>query len=236
MENLKLSTLSSEGVNVTSYAFQQLGSLYNSNSQVDDLFTVMLWYKHRNDPIGKYFMFTLEKESDIREQLLLRGVTIALDTIHADVRVYYCVIDVVSESCDILLGQVSEIGRKSLKMIVKIEVDFGVYEDGVAYPEIDTDVHEEAEEEEVSGDEVKSFLSSNSGVRFISGDQVGGDIECCSICLEEFEKPKNNSGDNELDDVAILPCSHIFHGDCLVSCFVRGKNTCPMCRYNFSIY
>ncbi|KAL2940374.1 E3 ubiquitin-protein ligase RNF13, partial [Bienertia sinuspersici] len=131
-----------------------------------------------------------------RQVLLVRGLaTLELDILRADPRVYNCVFDVVSESCEILLRQASEFDRKLLRMIVKIEV--------------------EVQEEEV-------VVMS-----------VGDDMDCCSVCLEEFETRKNNSSDGDGDgDVAILPCSHIFHEDCLVPWIAKGKNTCPFCRYN----
>ncbi|KAL2927532.1 E3 ubiquitin-protein ligase RNF13 [Bienertia sinuspersici] len=218
MKNLELSTLSTEGVKVTTYAVRQSASY--DNSQVDEFFKVMLWYKDRHNPVGIPLSFTLEKGSDLREQLLLGAVMDALDALHADARVDNCVINVVSESCEILLKQ--------------IEVDFVVHDDGMVYAEIDTNVHEE--EEVMISDEVKSFLSSNSGVRFISGDKGSTDMECCSVCLEEFEKPIYNSGDGELDDVVILPCSHVLHEDCLVPWIAKGKNTCPFCRYDLIPY
>jgi len=44
---------------------------------------------------------------------------------------------------------------------------------------------------------------------------------CCSICLDKFE---------ENDVVSILPCSHVFHKDCLSDWAVMPKDECPMCR------
>ncbi|GAU18493.1 hypothetical protein TSUD_366760 [Trifolium subterraneum] len=43
----------------------------------------------------------------------------------------------------------------------------------------------------------------------------------CSVCLVEFLV-----GSKAIQ----LPCSHIYHDECIMSWFDRSKNTCPMCR------
>ncbi|RZB53600.1 hypothetical protein D0Y65_049505 [Glycine soja] len=43
----------------------------------------------------------------------------------------------------------------------------------------------------------------------------------CAICIKDF-----NSGDN----AARLPCSHVFHPDCILQWFVQ-KSTCPLCCF-----
>ena len=43
--------------------------------------------------------------------------------------------------------------------------------------------------------------------------------ECCAICLFDFENG---------DGVATLPCSHLFHTDC-ISSWLRQKPRCPVC-------
>ncbi|XP_039132280.1 E3 ubiquitin-protein ligase CIP8-like [Dioscorea cayenensis subsp. rotundata] len=47
----------------------------------------------------------------------------------------------------------------------------------------------------------------------------------CVICLEEFV-----SG----DVIKRLPCSHVFHGDCIDGWFVR-KDSCPLCRFTLHV-
>jgi len=44
--------------------------------------------------------------------------------------------------------------------------------------------------------------------------------DICSICLEEISD----------DAVYALPCSHVYHADCIVQCFRRGDPRCPVCR------
>ncbi|KAH7863285.1 hypothetical protein Vadar_015722 [Vaccinium darrowii] len=48
---------------------------------------------------------------------------------------------------------------------------------------------------------------------------VGGKEEC-SICLEEFVVGSR---------VARLPCSHLYHGDCVLK-WLKRSNACPLCR------
>nr|CCA23817.1 cleavage induced conserved hypothetical protein [Albugo laibachii Nc14] len=49
-------------------------------------------------------------------------------------------------------------------------------------------------------------------------------VECCSICLDDWN-------DQDCQDMAVvkLPCSHVFHEDCLLEWF-NGNVQCPMCR------
>ncbi|KAL2940380.1 E3 ubiquitin-protein ligase RNF13 [Bienertia sinuspersici] len=216
----ELSSMSIEGVYVTSYAIERASASNNDlNRQVDDHFMVTLCYKDNLNPEERSFTFTLLKNFDYRDQLFQAFAIEAFETLSIDVHADYCIIDVVAESCEILLQQVSNLSRKSLAMVVKVEVDqeFVVDDNGIIGP---------------TTFDLKNYLSSYGGVRFISGDQISSHMDCCSICLEEFQKQKNNSGDGQQDDIAVLPCSHAFHGDCLVSWIVKDKNTCPLCRYN----
>ncbi|XP_042483953.1 RING finger protein 44-like [Macadamia integrifolia] len=45
--------------------------------------------------------------------------------------------------------------------------------------------------------------------------------ETCMICMDEYVRGV---------DVARLPCSHLFHGECIVK-WLECKNSCPLCRY-----
>ena len=51
-------------------------------------------------------------------------------------------------------------------------------------------------------------------------------IEKCIICLEKW-KPEDN--------YVKLTCGHIFHKKCLSKYFLRGKDTCPICRQPINI-
>ncbi|KAL2940379.1 E3 ubiquitin-protein ligase RING1-like [Bienertia sinuspersici] len=216
----ELSTMSIEGVDVTSYAVEQASVSNNEvNRKIDDCFMVTLCYKDNLNPEETSLVFKLEKYNDYRDQLVVAFAINAFETLNIDAHADYCIIDVVAESCDVLLQQVSELGRKSLAMVVKVEVnqDYVVDDNGIIGS---------------STFALKNYLSSYGGVKFISCDQIGSRMECCSICLEELEKQKDNSGDDKEDDVAVLPCCHVFHGDCLVSWIAKDKNICPLCRYN----
>ncbi|XP_042483954.1 RING finger protein 44-like [Macadamia integrifolia] len=45
--------------------------------------------------------------------------------------------------------------------------------------------------------------------------------ETCMICMDEYVRGV---------DVARLPCSHLFHGECIFK-WLECKNSCPLCRY-----
>lgn len=50
----------------------------------------------------------------------------------------------------------------------------------------------------------------------------------CSVCFDDFEV------DSDTPVVVKLPCSHIFHKDC-VSHWLKEHNTCPNCRYELPV-
>jgi len=47
--------------------------------------------------------------------------------------------------------------------------------------------------------------------------------EVCSVCMSTFEKGEKTK---------VLPCSHIFHVDCIVPWLTNHSQTCPMCKVN----
>mmetsp|Transcript_16362 Transcript_16362/g.33926 ORF Transcript_16362/g.33926 Transcript_16362/m.33926 type:complete len:236 (+) Transcript_16362:27-734(+) len=54
-----------------------------------------------------------------------------------------------------------------------------------------------------------------------------GDLQTCLCCLEDFE---------ETAEVAILPCGHIFHQECVAAwsvCQVSSNCRCPTCSRSF---
>ncbi|KAM7258719.1 hypothetical protein ACFE04_014460 [Oxalis oulophora] len=61
---------------------------------------------------------------------------------------------------------------------------------------------------------------------FVFKEGETDDLDRCSVCLKEFE---------ESDQGLIkTPCSHIFHGPCVVDWF-RAKKSCPNCRHEFAV-
>jgi hypothetical protein len=62
--------------------------------------------------------------------------------------------------------------------------------------------------------------------QFMAARGGAGDTKECCVCMEDLAAPTD--GD---DDSVMLPCSHVFHNQCLVPWFSR-RSTCPMCRRN----
>ncbi|XP_008236770.1 PREDICTED: E3 ubiquitin-protein ligase RNF8-like [Prunus mume] len=74
----------------------------------------------------------------------------------------------------------------------------------------DEDEHEdEDEEEEEEGGKRKRRVVQES--------------EVCPICMEEFVVGS--------EDVASMPCSHVFHGNCIGRWLKGSHHSCPICRF-----
>lgn len=52
-------------------------------------------------------------------------------------------------------------------------------------------------------------------------------FESCAICIESLEEEKEKM-------VTRLPCSHYYHGDCIVQ-WLKINHVCPLCRYPMPI-
>ncbi|KAL7114662.1 hypothetical protein ACP275_04G135600 [Erythranthe tilingii] len=48
----------------------------------------------------------------------------------------------------------------------------------------------------------------------------------CSICLEDL----SSGGDNDFEEALSMPCSHVYHGDCIKK-WLRISHYCPLCRF-----
>ncbi|KAL9242029.1 hypothetical protein vseg_016074 [Gypsophila vaccaria] len=71
-------------------------------------------------------------------------------------------------------------------------------------------------------EETRAFLI-NCGVGF----GIGSSGARCVICLDEIMTRS---------EAARLPCSHVFHGECLVNMVAKGGTTpaCPLCRFELT--
>lgn len=84
----------------------------------------------------------------------------------------------------------------------------------------------ESEDIELIGgdDEEPSFNrvpASRSSIETLEIKKYGGElVETCVVCMEEFPIGV---------DVTRMPCSHIFHGRCIVK-WLEKRNSCPLCR------
>jgi chromosome transmission fidelity protein 4 len=57
----------------------------------------------------------------------------------------------------------------------------------------------------------------------VTKDDVENNNALCAVCKDEFSVGEG---------VKLLPCSHRYHGDCIVP-WLGIRNTCPVCRYEF---
>ncbi|KAM1751390.1 hypothetical protein ACFX11_009513 [Malus domestica] len=57
--------------------------------------------------------------------------------------------------------------------------------------------------------------------------RVVRESEVCSICLEEFVVG--------LEDLRSMPCTHVFHENCIWRWFERSHLNCPICRFEIFI-
>ncbi|XP_059651006.1 E3 ubiquitin-protein ligase AIRP1-like [Cornus florida] len=58
--------------------------------------------------------------------------------------------------------------------------------------------------------------------KVVAIDNDGSSADQCVICLEEFRLGS--------EVLTRLPCSHVYHGDCIVN-WLRRSQLCPVCRF-----
>ncbi|XP_016549540.1 uncharacterized RING finger protein ZK637.14-like [Capsicum annuum] len=65
---------------------------------------------------------------------------------------------------------------------------------------------------------------SSSILGLVKNMEVDEDVanEDCMICLEKLGEER---------ELMCMPCSHLFHGDCITTWLENG-NSCPVCRYD----
>ncbi|KAL5064926.1 hypothetical protein RYX36_026663 [Vicia faba] len=63
----------------------------------------------------------------------------------------------------------------------------------------------------------------NLPLGIVTKDDVENNNALCAVCKDEFAVG---------EEVKLLPCSHRYHGDCIVP-WLGIRNTCPVCRYEF---
>eukprot|EP00055_Hartaetosiga_balthica_P017271 m.114590 g.114590 ORF g.114590 m.114590 type:complete len:692 (+) comp9280_c2_seq3:104-2179(+) len=55
----------------------------------------------------------------------------------------------------------------------------------------------------------------------------------CSICLGGLFESEEDEDDEDPMGVVALPCSHLFHDDCIVRCLKESSLSCPECTQRF---
>ncbi|EYU30977.1 hypothetical protein MIMGU_mgv1a025807mg, partial [Erythranthe guttata] len=73
---------------------------------------------------------------------------------------------------------------------------------------------------------VPAEYSSIEGLKTVDSRRNMAEMSCCSVCLEDL------SGGEEVLLLS-MPCSHIFHGDCIKN-WLRTSHYCPLCRFDRS--
>ncbi|KAL6182489.1 hypothetical protein ACLB2K_043908 [Fragaria x ananassa] len=70
----------------------------------------------------------------------------------------------------------------------------------------------------------KSAIDGLEKVKLDTLDEEAGDgrVPLCSICMEGLDQ-------GSTDDITSLPCSHLYHGDC-ISLWLKRNRLCPVCR------
>jgi len=108
----------------------------------------------------------------------------------------------------------------------------GIRQDIVSTPETiascDDGIEEdsESEEDDVSSKNSQAFTSENNEVETSTLDDEKEDASeedesfDCTICLAPVE---------DGEKVGVLPCSHIFHAECLGH-WIQRRNVCPLCQ------
>ncbi|KAL5545024.1 hypothetical protein UlMin_008808 [Ulmus minor] len=71
----------------------------------------------------------------------------------------------------------------------------------------------------------KSSIEELEEVKIESSDTITTD---CRICLEDFLSTLNCDGQEQ--KVVRLPCTHLFHKDCIVQ-WLETSHFCPLCRF-----
>ncbi|XP_012834020.1 PREDICTED: E3 ubiquitin-protein ligase ATL41-like [Erythranthe guttata] len=69
--------------------------------------------------------------------------------------------------------------------------------------------------------EDSSIMSSLKRVAVDSNQNIS-----CSICLEDL----SSGGDNNCEEALSMPCSHVYHGDCIKK-WLTISHYCPLCRF-----
>ncbi|KAJ9147245.1 hypothetical protein P3X46_029425 [Hevea brasiliensis] len=94
-----------------------------------------------------------------------------------------------------------------------------VHQQEIAYDDDDAYVNDHFMEHVGTIPASRASIDGLTRLRFRRGPHDPG--VTCVVCLEELE---------EEDDLIELPCSHLYHEDCIVR-WLLSSHLCPLCRY-----
>ncbi|XVE55331.1 hypothetical protein DITRI_Ditri03aG0150100 [Diplodiscus trichospermus] len=121
-------------------------------------------------------------------------------------------------------GDPVNLGRKTIKLLVEVLVQATV--DEVDHRAID-DSLSTLNFKSASRSSIQSLKRVKLGDEGLLPFKKRGRFQClssekqCTICLD---------GLLDIDDVASMPCGHVYHGGCIVR-WLETSHLCPLCRY-----
>ncbi|KAL4633674.1 hypothetical protein ACB092_04G139600 [Castanea dentata] len=145
---------------------------------------------------------------------------------------FLCDFDIPVENHDPVLQEIASVagsaGTSRMPIVVNLlRMVKLVIEEIIDDDDDDEDSNEEEELDSVILDSMETYepipatkcsIKALEKVRFQQGLKS---VQECVICMEEFH---NGS------EVTRMPCSHIYHGDCIVR-WLETSHICPLCRY-----
>ncbi|KAF5459792.1 hypothetical protein F2P56_019710 [Juglans regia] len=107
-----------------------------------------------------------------------------------------------------------------IKKVIKLEVRADSDTDS------ESDSDSESSYESDSDSELYTMAATRSSIEALEKVTLEeGRGENCMVCMAEYEDGM---------EVTRMPCSHLFHGDCIVK-WLLTSHLCPLCRYPIPI-
>ncbi|KAK8298396.1 hypothetical protein V6Z11_D05G251200 [Gossypium hirsutum] len=107
--------------------------------------------------------------------------------------------------------------RKLISFDVEVIIKVPVNVDDEADDDDDDEVNEPNDDDDDDGDALNFKPATYFSVQTLRSSTN----KECAICLNEF---------SEGDEVASMPCTHVFHDGCIVK-WLKTSHLCPLCRF-----